>query len=247
MSNRKLFKKLYSSKINKNNNYQEILKNIERKNNKKFSWKSLIIPTTSLVVICISIIVINLEKGSDSLKSNTTTSNQNNTFDDYNRNESTQNNSKNEITNDSFTSDLDIKIVNINYSDLTKINDYRFIDELNIPSDLENIIYQAIYLNENSNSNNLNYNLLNNYFIYYQNLKKQREIKISFSNQNEPINNYFDKNKKMQVKIKNNEITINQNDTLYKINFTYNDINFIIETVNIEYEELLNLLKSIIK
>lgn len=247
MSNRKLFKKLYSSKINKNNNYQEILKNIESQNNKKLSWKSLIIPTTSLVVICISIIVINLEKGSDSLKSNTTTSNQNNTFDDYNRNESTQNNSKNEITNESFTSDLDIKIVNINYTDLTKINDYRFIDELNIPNDLENIIYQAIYLNENSNSNNLNYNLLNNYCIYYQNLKKQREIKISFSNQNEPINNYFDKNKKMQVKIKNNEITINQSDTLYKINFTYNDINLIIETVNIEYEELLNLLKSIIK
>ena len=226
MSNRKLFKTLYSSKINKNNNYQEILKNIESQNNKKISWKSLLIPTTSLIVICISIIFINLEKGSDSLKLNTTTSNQNNTFDDYNRNESTQNNSKNEITSESFTSDLDIKIVNINYSDLTKINDYHFIDELNIPSDLKNIIYQAIYLNENSNSNNLNYNLLNNYCIYYQNLKKQREIKISFSNQNEPINNYFDKNKKMQVKIKNNEITINQNDTLYKINFTYNANNY---------------------
>ena len=63
MSNKKTFKNLYSNKINKDNNYNQILNKIHNQEQK--SYKKILIPITSISLI---IFLILINKNESSLK-----------------------------------------------------------------------------------------------------------------------------------------------------------------------------------
>lgn len=95
MSNKKIFKNLYSSKINKDNNYNQILNKIH--NHKTKSYKQILIPVTSISLI-IFLILININESS--LKNS-------DHIEDYNNNKHFNNNTitnQNSNKNESYTS-----------------------------------------------------------------------------------------------------------------------------------------------
>ena len=93
MSNKKIFKNMYSSKINKDNNYNKILNKIH--NHKIKSYKQILIPVTSISLI-IFLILININESS--LKNS-------DHIEDYNNNLHTNTtiNNKNSNKNESYT------------------------------------------------------------------------------------------------------------------------------------------------
>lgn len=233
MSNKKIFKELYSKKINKDNNYQIILERIEKDNIKKSILKKTLIPITSILIF-FTLIYINVNEKSNSSMINVTTSNQNSDYDMY----------KNENASNEFTSDIDIQIIDTNYEEMLKLSNYNFLKNLHIPNDLDNQTYQEIYTKDNTTND---YTVLNNYNFKYQNINNDRQIILSFSDKYKPLRDYiFDDNGKTS-KINHTEIIIYQNESSYIAIFNYNNINFDIETNNITQEELNKLLTSIIK
>ena len=71
-------------------------------------------------------------------------------------------------------------------------------------------------------------------------------ITIAYSESNTPIRDYFIDDGKSSI-IKNTNLVISKYNTMYIVTFKYNDIYFDIETSNIEENELIDLLESIIK
>jgi len=236
MSNKKLFKEIYSDKINKDKNYQEILKLIEKTQTKKNILKKSLLPITSVLVVSF-LIILNLNNGEKTSNLNTPLT------DIYNEsNVSTTN--KNESNSNSYIQDIDIKIIDIDYEELINNDDYLFLKNIEIPNDLNIQTYHANYIKEN---NDADYTTLHNYSFRYQHPSENRNIIISFSNKYEPLRYYIYSSKKQTKKINNTEIIFYQNENSYIILFTYNNINFDIETNNITEEEITNLLTSIIK
>ena len=229
MSNKKIFKEIYSSKINKNKNYQEILKKIENQNQRNFSWKKILIPVTGILLV-FTLIYINTDKKTNTLKDTSTKK-------DFNTYTSSGQNENNVLSED-------IKIEKKETKENTIIKKYNYIKEIVIPTDLEEKEYQEIYLKETNSKKN---SIINNYQIKYHDIAKERTIILSFSDKYIPLRTYyfFDNEKKYNINKK--EITIYQREYKYLTTFKYNNINFDIETNNINEEELLNLIKSIIK
>lgn len=229
MSNKKIFKEIYSSKINKEQNYYKILKKIENQNQKNFSWKKTLIPVTGILLIII-LIHINTDK-------------KNNTFEDtINNKDYNTYTSNTESQKNSFTNDIVIKKIEVEEKDIKKI--YSYLKKIIIPTDLKEKEYKGIYLKEN-NENKIS--ILNNYEIKYQNKENSRTIILSFSDKYIPLREYYFNDVEKKYNINNNEIIIYQNKHKYLTIFNYNNINFDIETNNINEEELLNLIKSIME
>lgn len=232
MSNKKIFKELYSKKINKDYNYQEILKKIENKNKKINIIKHMLIPATSMFLVLLLIIInINEKKSSltEDIFSDEINNNNNQSFTNEGAEENNINTSSNQVIND------------INYE---KISKYNFVKELNIPNDLNDKKYQEVYIKDEYSKD---YNLKNHYQIYYQNTDDNRIINLTFSDNHKLINNYSDNEFKRKTLINNQEIIIYEDNQTYVTSFNCNDIYFYIETINITEKEFINLLKSIIK
>ena len=229
MSNKKIFKEIYSSKINKEQNYYKILKKIENQNQKNFSWKKTLIPVTGILLIII-LIYINTDK-------------KNNTFEDtINNKDYNTYTSNTESQKNSFTNDIVIKKIEVEEKEIKKI--YSYLKKIIIPTDLKEKEYKGIYLKEN-NKNKIS--ILNNYEIKYQNKENSRTIILSFSDKYIQLREYYFNDVEKKYNINNNEIIIYQNKHKYLTIFNYNNINFDIETNNINEEELLNLIKSIME
>ena len=133
MSNKDVFKSVYSKKINKDKNYNEILNRIEVKD-KKHYFRFALIPICLILVIC-GIVMIN--------NSNFIT-----------KDKKTNINGNIIINNieelGAYRIDADIGEI-----DNTLI-DYINIEDLKIPSDLVNTRYSAIYGRSNIFSSNTN-------------------------------------------------------------------------------------------
>jgi len=226
-NNKKIFKELYSKKINKTNNYNQILNKINQINSKKNIYKKVFIPITSFSLV-IFLIIININESSNKQLEQIKDYNNQIYIDEYNN--------SNTNKNESYTtsSKPNINIENIKYEELLKEPNYSFISNLNIPANLNTKTYQKIKEN----------NIIKNYKITYQN--NDRIIIISISNKYEFIRNN-NKDNEINIKINNHNLTIYQNEYTYTITFTYNNLSFDIETNNITYQELTNLLTSIIK
>ena len=230
MSNKKIFKELYSNKINKDNNYQEILNKIENEKKLNKIMKTVFVPILSVSFASFLILInINNKKTSLSEDSFNEVINNNQIFTNEIQEEININTSSNQVIKDT------------NYEE---ISNYKFVKELSIPNDFSDKIYRKVYLNNNENNN---YNERNYYQIYYKNNKSNRLIDVSFSDKYKLINNYsYDENVK-KSKINNQEIIIYQNNQIYITSFNYDNVYFNIKTVNITENEFINLLKSIIK
>lgn len=167
--------------------------------------------------------------------------------------------------NDIGTLKYDADIKTINYIDTLQ---FGTLENLDIPKDINNSTYSAVYVKsvnnrdeftENNDSNTYdkphnncsdssnNYDKLNNYTFNYQNSSNDRNILISFSNTNKPLRDYHFEKIGKQSKINNIDLTIYKYENLYMTEFIYQNVNYDIETRNISEEELINLLKSIIK
>ena len=230
MSNKKIFKEMYSSKINKNKNYQEILKKIDNQNKRTFYYKKALIPITAILLI-FTLIYINTDKKTNTLEDTIKDNKDYNTYTSNNTNE-----------NNTLTKEITIEKVKIKENKLLK--KYNYLKEINIPNDLNKKKYQNVYLKDTKKNK---YIILNNYEIKYQNTSKERTIILSFSDKYIPLRTYYFVDNKKQYHINNQDITIYKSEYKYLTTFKYNNINFDIETNNINEEELLNLLKSIIK
>lgn len=236
MSNKKIFKKLYSEKINKDDNYRAVLERIENNSVKDCIWKKVLIPVCSLIIIC-GLVLININENTESFKSIEEIKNTNRDYDIY-INDSYNTNSS-YSSNDIYNIDY-YKKVDIDYEELIQSSNYSFLIDLEIPDDLNDRQYKKVYVNENSG-----HNLLQNYEFLYQH--DNRKIMISFSDKDEILKNEsYEDNIKIS-KIDDTEVVIYQDGKLYIATFIYNDMSFTIKTNNIKKEELINLLISIIE
>lgn len=156
--------------------------------------------------------------------------------------------------NDIGTTKLDAEIKKL---DRTELSNFSMLDDLDIPDDFNNSIYNAIYVKDNNNhiteegmqaySTTSPYNLLNNFELVYESTLNNRNITISFSNINKPLRDYsFGENSKIS-KINDIDLMIYKYENSYMTKFNYQNVNYDIETNNVSEEELINLLKSIIK
>ena len=137
----------------------------------------------------------------------------------------------NELDNMNLTSlDSNIRVEN-NYM----VETYDELLNIVIPDDLNKMNGSAIFLSDGT---------LNNYIVEYFN--GDRRITIAYSESNTPIRDYFIDDGKSSI-IKNTNLVISKYNTMYIVTFKYNDIYFDIETSNIEENELIDLLESIIK
>ena len=236
MSNKKIFKKLYSEKINKDDNYKAVLKRIENNDRKSNVWKKKLVPVCSLMIL-LGLILINIKdesfKSTDEIK---TTNSDYNIYinDNYNTIISFS-------SNDVYDIDYSKK-VDIDYDKLMESSNYSFLIDLEIPDDLNDKQYKEVYVKENENNG---YNLLKNYEFLYQH--DNRKIMISFSDKYEVLKNESYEDDIKISKIDDTEVIIYQDGKLYIATFIYNDMSFTIKTNNIKKEELINLLISIIE
>lgn len=234
MSNKKLFKEMYSKRINKDKNFEEIISSINNNSNNSFKW--ILAPVCFILVISVSIMI----------------ENNNLTFNNYPNNEI--HNNTNCETDDNLTNSIEYeKRININqinsflesalhtnitYED-TNINEiykeYCFLNNIEF-KDFEISKFQKI-LDKNKYLINYKLELLN----------QDKRIIISFSKDNEPIRNYYflSENNDKSI-INNHEVKIYQYEKKYFVLFVYNNINFDIETENIDWLELKQLINLII-
>lgn len=225
MSNKDVFKSVYSKKINKDKNYAEILNRIES-GSKGHYFRFALIPICLILVIC-GIVMIN---NSNFITKDKKTNNNNIII-------------NNIETLGAYRIDADIR--EIDNIDNTLI-DYINVEDLKIPNDLNDISYSAIYGRKNIDIKI--YDKLINYQYAYSDTKTKRNIVISFSKENKPVRDYYfsDRGSK-QSTINGVKLTIYNYEEVYMTEFIYNNINFDIETSNIKEEELILLLQSIIK
>ena len=228
MSNKKIFKEIYSNKINKDSNYKKIITRIENQNNHKIILKRTLIPALSILLI-FTLIYINTNEKNTTLED---------TLNNYNKDYNTYTSNNDDTKNDSQTSKYNINKKNIDIKEL--LTNITFLSNINIPKELNNVIAKEVYL-EYPND----YNILNHYEITYYNNYKNSEIMLSFSNNQIPLRTNLLKYTEQKYTVNNKDITIYQNESIYITIFTHNNINYNIETNNISKVELINLLTSI--
>lgn len=135
--------------------------------------------------------------------------------------------------------DADIKILNNTF-----MLYFEFLKEVKIPSDFDNTKQYSVWTRKTKTGD---YDILNSYEFYYYNTKDNRNIKLSFSDEYQPIRDYyFDEDSATKSIIRDCELVIYQYENSYMTVFTYHNVNFDIETIGITQEELVNLLDSII-
>ena len=116
-------------------------------------------------------------------------------------------------------------------------------DEIIVPKDLDKSSYYGIYTKDNKTKK---YTILNCYVYEYYN-ELYRSVRISFSKNTKPMRDYGFSELNSVSKINNIELKIYQYEKTYFTEFKYNGYNFDIEVNNLNLEELVKILESIIK
>lgn len=235
MSNKKIFKELYSKKIGKNNNYKAILESIERNNMKKKNniLKWVFVPVCLIIVIS-GVLFLNKNDNDIIYKPSNPIINTEQNYEIYiNSVESGQHG----------LSKFDADVKRVNYY---MIPHFAFLTNLVIPDDFDsNEEYRAVYVKKDVKAEE--YDVLNNYELWCRNTNNDRKIYIAFSKEFEPLRDYYFGGEGKISKINNVELKIYKYNNSYMTTFDYNDINFDIETTDISEIELIDLLTSIIK
>ena len=121
---------------------------------------------------------------------------------------------------------------------------FNFIKNIIIPNGFELDDSYNIYIRENKEKEE--YNILHDYVFYYQK-DSTNNIRIAFSEKEEPIRDYFINNEEENIsKIGDVELIISNWKQMYLVNFKYENIYFDIETTGITEDELIVLLESLI-
>ena len=146
----------------------------------------------------------------------------------------------NKIKDMSMTS-LDADVKTIELENLPE--EFTFIENLQIPEEYNFENGYTVYTRENTDT--AEYNVLHDYILNYRK-DDLNDIKIAFSEIEEPIRDYFIDEGDKVSKIGEVELVISQWKEMYIVTFEYKDIYFDIETTGITEKQLVDLLESII-
>lgn len=134
---------------------------------------------------------------------------------------------------------------NNDYKNNEGISEYKFYKDIELLSKYDDISMYAIYGRKNKSDKE--YNVFNCYNIVYINREDNKEININFSRKNKPFRDYHFDDVAFYSIINDTKIKIFKYEDIYFTEFIYNGVNFDIELQNVDKEELVVLLKSIIK
>lgn len=249
MNNKKVIGELYNKKFNKKENLKQIHAQIENKT--RINYKYALTPTFIVLIILTSFILDEPQKIklTDSTYINeilTITDKKNNNCNENSNTNCVQTSNNEKISlyinsiQDKGLTRIDATYKSINESELKEYNE---ISNLNIPKTLTEKEIHAIYVRTNRETKN--YDKLNNFEISFTDKENNKNIIISFSNENKPPRDYHF-GETNTSNIKGTTLIIGKYEDSYLTTFTYNNINFDIETRNISLEEFTNLLTSII-
>ena len=146
----------------------------------------------------------------------------------------------NKIKDMSMTS-LDADVKTIELENLPE--EFTFMENLQIPEEYNFENGYTVYTRENTDT--AEYNVLHDYILNYRK-DDLNDIKIAFSEIEEPIWDYFIDEGDKVSKIGEVELVISQWKEMYIVTFEYNDIYFDIETTGVTENQLVDLLESII-
>lgn len=252
MSNKKVFKKLYSKYFNKEKNYSEILDAINGDNEGTSKYAKWAFVSGCLVVALICGVLLFQDSNNFAFFSrgdkNTSFSLEPEVETNYsNTNKSDENKSVvlniNQVSKaiDFSLSDADIKLVSNYYC----IPYYEELSNLVIPKDFNDKEYiNAIFTKSNRDSKEYDY--LMQYEKIYKTNDNQRNIVINFSDKNKPMRDYEFSDGTPST-INGFDMVIYKYENLYMTEFKYKNLYIDIETSNITEKELVALLQSIIK
>lgn len=232
MTNKEKLKIAIEQDINPKDYYNEIIKKIKREDKmkkKNYMWKWSLVPICIAVVIS-GILLVHNNKG---FKPNTPNIEKKDNIIHVN--------DVSNVSQGTLRIDADVRrttIENIPY--------FKEVDNIKVPSDFDNNEAHEIYIKSDSESGE--YNVLQSYVLHYSNVKKDRYVRVSLSEKNKPIRDYYFSEEGSKIsKINNIEVKIFKYNELYFTEFNYKNINFDIETTNITEQELTDLLLSIFK
>ncbi len=137
------------------------------------------------------------------------------------------------------------KRIDAEMKNIAPVEGMDILKDITIPNDLEIIDRYAIYTRKEKTND---YTILNSYVYSYFNQDTQREIRISFSDKNQPMRDYYFNEQDARTSYMNHcALKIYQYEDTYFTAFKYKDYNFDIETNKLTLEELESLLQSIIQ
>ena len=239
MTNKEKLKNAIEQDINPTNNYNEIIKKIEKerkmkKENNLLKW--------SLVPICLTvfisgIIFLNYKNDNKNLYENKP----------YIDKENNITLNINDLSKVGMTSlDADIKTVSgLNIPYPFKVNANQNEEWFIIPSDLTQTKNYIVYTKKDIESNE--YDVIANYIMLITD-GNERSIEVKYSKNQEPIRDYYFSEEDSKITTINGiELRIYKYEKSFYTIFSYNGYNFDIETSNITEQEFSDYLVSILK
>ena len=228
MNNKNRLKNVINEYFDKERNYNEIQNRLNNSNN----YMKYVLSVSCLIIV---VIMCLLSRNNVQLKKEINIDSNNEIkINDYN------------VTNSSISNYVNTNNSNIsNYSNVN-IPYFEVLNNLNLPNDFD-IKYEGKARVKVLDKKDKDYGKINNYEFLFRNSKNSRNIVIGISNENEPISSININDNSSKSIINNVELIIYKYNNRYIVKFSYKDYNFIIETTDIDENELINLLKSIIK
>ena len=228
MNNKDRLKNVINEYFDKERNYNEIQNRLNNSNN----YMKYVLSMSCLIIV---VIMVLLSRNNVQLKKEINISSNNEIkINDYN------------VTNSSINNYVNTNNSNIsNYSNVN-IPYFEVLNNLNIPNDFD-IKYEGKARGKVLDKKDKDYGKINNYEFLFRNSKNSRNIVIGISDENEPISSININDNSSKSIINNVELIIYKYNNRYIVKFSYKDYNIIIETTDIDENELINLLKSIIK
>lgn len=226
--NKHIFKEMYDKKINKENNYQQIISRIKEKNKIRY-WKWFLLPISIFMIMLV--VALNTK---------------NNLLEDVNKNLIRNENNYNDIVIINDMSEkktfyrTDGKVIEEEGG--FNIPSFEVLQNLNIPDYFSKEENYAIFVRSDSSKDN--YDKLGHYVKYYSFEDKIIEIKYSLNDI--PARDYGFHDGSLST-LNGFDLTIYKYKELLMTVFKYKDLYIDIETANITEEEFVALLKSIIR
>ena len=230
MSNKQIIKKVFDEEFDSNKMRQQILLSYEKKGkNNMFKILKYAIPVCVITMICG---VLVLGNHSSLMKPSLKEKNYDNDI------------IVNKVGNLGVARlDADMKTIPSNGIGILWPNILK--DGITIPKDLDKDAAYAVFTREDKTGE---YDILNCYVYEYYKEDSTRSVRMSFSDNNKPIRDYyFSEEGSKKSSINHHELTIYQYEEVYFTEFKYEGYHFDIETSNITFEEFISLLISIIK
>ena len=239
MTNKEKLKKAIEQDINPTNNYNKIIKKIEKeekmkKENNLLKWS--LVPIC-LIVIISGIIFLNYKKdNNNSLENKTYINKENNTILNIN-----------DLSKVGMTKlDADVKTVSgVNIPYPFKVNENQNEEWFIIPRDLTQTKNYIVYVKKDKDSKE--YDTVANYIMLITD-GNERSIEVKYSEEQEPLRDYYFSEEDSKITTINNiDLKIYKYENSFYTTFSYNGYYFDIETSNITEQEFSNYLVSILK